>query len=73
MTMYYMIVYPSGDRSKLSVQQVRDYERNEWALASRELFDNTEEGKKEAQEYAAELAKKHNLRYDYPGKQDYLD
>lgn len=53
----YMVIYPRGDRSKLDVAYVRDYEKDEWDLASRREFDSEEEAK----EYALELANQHGL------------
>lgn len=69
--LYYMIVYPSGDRSRLCVRQVRDYEKSDWALASRQEFPNTDEGEQEANEYMRELASRNGLSYE--GQQHYLD
>lgn len=77
--LYYIIVYPRGDRSKLCVAQARDYEINtDWAVASRERFNNDHDGLKAACTYARELAKTNSLQYvpydrsDY-GDHDYLD
>ena len=64
----YMVIYPRGNRSKLAVAQVRDYEREEWALASRRTFGDDREA---AVEYMIELADRHGLSYE--GQQHYLD
>lgn len=69
--LYYMIVYPRGDRTRLAVCQVRDYEKSEWALASRREFENTSDGEREANEYMRELASEYGL--SYKGQQHYLD
>ena len=63
----YMIIYPRGDRSRLAVAQVRDYERRDWALASRRCFDD----RQSAEDYMKELADKHGLGYE--GQNHYLD
>lgn len=68
-----MIVYPRGNRNRLSVVQVVDYEKNEWALASRREFENTEQGKAAAIEYMVELAERHGLEFDAPGYHHFLD
>ena len=62
-----MVIYPSGNRNKLSIAQVRDYEKSDWDLASTEEFDDEEECK----EHMIYLAEKHNKEYD--GKTAYLD
>lgn len=69
----YRIIYPKGDRSKLKVVLMFDYEEHEWALASRRSFAQDEQD--EACEYAAELAQKHGLQFldERPGQHDYLD
>ena len=64
----YRIVYPRGDRSRLAVAQVRDYEVDEWALASRRTFGDDEEA---ATEYMRELAEEHGLAYE--GAHHFLD
>lgn len=64
----YMVVYPKGDRTRLSVAQVLDYEQSDWALASMQKFGYD---KQACREYMIELAEKHNL--DYDGKQHLLD
>lgn len=73
-TMFWAVIYPKGDRSRLSCAQVVDYERDEWALASREEFPDTDEGKRACHLYMLELAKKHGLRTErVPGEHDFLD
>jgi hypothetical protein len=67
--MDYRIIFPQGDRTKLAIAQVRDYEENEWALASRHKFGDDKES---ATAYMVELATKHNLSYKIEGQQ-YLD
>lgn len=56
--MYY-IIYPSGDKSKLKDMDIEYYELYEYAVASRKHF----EGYDEAEQYAKELAGKHNKEY----------
>ena len=56
----YYIIYPRGDKSKLSIISLSmslDYEISDYKLASRREFYDMEE----CIEYAKELAKKHNL------------
>lgn len=69
--LYWMIVYPAGDRTRLCIAQVWSYERGEYALASERYFENTNEGKEECREYMIKLADKHDL--DYSGKKWTLD
>lgn len=60
--MTYHIIFPKGDRTKLSVIELSEamhYELSDYAVASRkEFYDN-----EECIEYALELAKKHKLQY----------
>lgn len=63
----YMVVFPCGNRNKLEVCYVRDYQEDEWALASRRRFDT----EAEAMEYAEELSESHGIPIE--GKQYYLD
>ncbi len=60
--MTYFIIYPQGDRSKLSVAELSDamlYEKSDYAVASRKEFWD----KDEAIEYTKQLAKENDLRY----------
>lgn len=65
--LYWMVIFPCGDRGRLDIAQVRSYEKSDWALASRREFDS----ERECRDYMLELAEKHDL--GYPGKQSYLD
>lgn len=67
----YRIVYPRGDRSKLTVAYVRDYEVTDWDLASREMFDDQDE----AWVYCRSLAEQNGLdtQDDPQGSFAYLD
>jgi hypothetical protein len=63
------IVYPCGDRSRLSVVEIvpaLEYELNDYAVASRKHFYS----ESKANEYARELAEKYNLTFEAEG---YLD
>jgi hypothetical protein len=63
------IVFPNGDRSRLSVVEIvpaLEYELNDYAVASRKHFYS----EREANEYARELAEKHSLTFEAEG---YLD
>lgn len=53
----YMVIYPCGDRTKLDVGYVRDYQEDQWDLASRRRFETEEL----AQEYALELSARHGV------------
>lgn len=56
----YFIVYPRGDKTKLSIISLGYnslYELDDYAVASRKDFLDIED----AVEYAKDLAKKHNL------------
>ncbi len=57
MSLDYRIVYPRGDRSKLVVAQVYDYEEDEWDIASTQKFTTREA----AEEYMVALAEQHGL------------
>lgn len=66
------IIFPSGDRSKLSVVEIADtmsYELNDYAVASRKSFREEDE----AREYARELANQHDKEYVGGDEDDYLD
>ena len=62
----WMVIYPRGDRSQLEIAQVRDYQKGEWDLASRETFIY----EYDARDYMVELARENNLRGGGPA---YLD
>jgi len=69
--MSFFIIYPRGDKNKLSVIELDScmrYELSDYAVASRkDFYDNDE-----AVIYAKQLAKENNLQYE--GDQDgYLD
>lgn len=53
----YMVIYPRGNRRKLDVAYVRDYEKADWDLASRLCFADEDEAKA----YALELSAKHGI------------
>lgn len=53
----YRIVYPCGDRTKLTVAQVYGWEEDEWDIASSQKFDTREE----AEGHMVTLAKQHGL------------
>lgn len=64
------IVYPRGDKSKLSIALVFDYEEDDYALASRNSYDSEDE----AYEYMKELAENHGLKFDRKDSDhEYLD
>ena len=43
--LYWMVIYPRGNRNILDIAQVRDYEKSDWDLASQREFDDEEECK----------------------------
>lgn len=63
----WMVIYPCGNRSSLDIAQVRDYQKDEWDLASRQTFIF----EYDARDYAIELSEKHNLNYS--GRHRFLD
>jgi len=63
----WMVIYPNGNRNKLDVAQVRDYEQSDWDIASRRTFHNRED----CIEYMEELSNKHDI--SYAGQRAYLD
>jgi hypothetical protein len=59
----YYIIYPRGDRSKISIVGLTpylEYELSDYAVASRQSFTDD---KPSAIEYAKKLAKENNLKY----------
>lgn len=67
----YIIVYPSGHRNRLAVVEIcagLEYEKSDYAIASRQEFD-TEEA---AILYAKELAHEHGKKFE-SDEPDYLD
>ena len=74
---YYYIVFPRGDKTKLSIIDLSyhtKYEINDYSLASRKEFCNLNE----VINYAKDLAKKHNLELSSLNKDiqqeiDFLD
>jgi hypothetical protein len=69
--LHFRIIYPRGDESLLSVAEVRDFEVNSWALASRKEFDDEDE----AWQACYDLAKMHGLAVedDRPDHHNFLD
>jgi len=68
----YFIIYPQGDRSRISVVGLTPhmlYEITDYALASRKEFWNDHDG---AIDYAKELAKENGKIYEGDGD-GYLD
>lgn len=43
MSSSYRVIYPKGDRSKLTVAQVFDYETSDWDIASRHEYVDEED------------------------------
>jgi hypothetical protein len=67
----YYIIYPAGDKTKLSVVYIQhelNYEIKDYARASHKEFKYEDEAK----DYAKELAIKHNLAY-ISDDDEYLD
>jgi hypothetical protein len=67
----YYIIYPAGDKTKLTVlflSYTMNYEIGDYSLASRKEFND----KKEAIAHAKYLAVKHGLKYESDEPQ-YLD
>ena len=62
----WMVIYPGGNRKCLDIAQVRDYEKRDWDLASRETFIY----EYDARDYMEELAAENGLRGSGPA---YLD
>lgn len=56
----YRIVFPGGNRKKLTVAWVLSYEEDEYCFASREYFDD----EIEAEQRMIELADQHGLEHD---------
>lgn len=61
MDTFFIVVYPNGDQSRLSVAEISyecEYEMSDYDLASREKFDD----ETAAEEYARTLAKRYKLK-----------
>lgn len=65
----WMVIYPKGNRSMLSIALVFYYEKSDWDLASEREFIEEEN----CREYMKYLAKKHNLDYVEQNNTAYLD
>ena len=65
----FRVIYPRGDRTKLSIAFVYDYEEDDWSLASTQHF----EVEANAEIYAEELASKFSLEFISNKKHNYLD
>lgn len=59
--LYWRIIFPKGDRSRLDMAQVYDFEDDDYTLASRNKFGEDEQV--QCYEYMIELAKKNNLTF----------
>ena len=57
---YYMIVYPRGNKTSLSVATVQWFDENDYALASHKKFID----EKEAIHYCSYLAAKNGLAFE---------
>jgi hypothetical protein len=53
----YRVVYPKGDRSKLTVAQVVDYEASDWDIASRHEYLDEEDAWLQAEYLAGHFNK----------------
>jgi hypothetical protein len=69
MTTTYRVVYPKGDRSKLTVAQGVDYEVSDWDIASRHEYQDEEDAWLQA-EFLAGHFNKEVVGRDLPA---YLD
>ena len=69
MSSSYRVVYPKGDRSKLTVAQVFDYETSDWSIASRHEYQEEEDAWKQA----SFLARHFNKEIIGRTLPDYLD
>ena len=68
---FYFIVYPAGDRTKLTVVNLNfstRHEKNDYSIASRKEFDD----RSEAVKYCRELAQKNNLIFESDEPEDYI-
>lgn len=69
MSSTYIVIYPAGDRSRLSIAEIWDgLEIDQYDLASRHKFRDEDEARK----YCIDLAKQHGLQTDMDGPA-YLD
>lgn len=69
-TSTWIIVFPRGERSRLSVVEICEalhYEKADYAIASREEFYGDPRG---AHEYAKQLAAENGLIYEHDGVLD---
>lgn len=66
----YRVIFPKGDLSKLSIAEIWDYQKDEWKIASRKIF----QVRSEAVAYARDLAKTNQLEFEGNEPEDfYLD
>lgn len=65
----YRVIYPRGNRNLLSVAYVRDYQQDEWDLASRQVFDDEDD----AWVLCRDLANEHGLTTEDDPQPAYLD
>lgn len=70
MSASYRVIYPQGNRSKLTVAKVFDYEVSDWDIASRHEYDNEEDAWKQASFLARHFNKELTGKSLLP---DYLD
>lgn len=57
---HWMVIYPQGNRNLISVAQVIDYQKDDWALASLKEFSD----EKEVVIYARKLSKESGIALD---------
>lgn len=68
--MWWRVIFPKGDRSRLDIAEVSDDEEDDWCIASRKSFNE----EFAAHEYMVILAKQNNLTYSSKrGYNNFLD
>ena len=70
MSSSYRVIYPQGNRSKLTVAKVFDYEVSDWDIASRHEYVDEEDAWKQASFLARHFSKELTGKPTLP---DYLD
>jgi hypothetical protein len=66
---FYIIVYPRGDKTKISIAEAQYFDVPDYSLASRKWFLDEEE----CHNYAKKLAQINKLKFESDYRKDFLD
>lgn len=62
MEVSWRIIYPRGDRTKIAIARVYAYEESDWALVCDDEWEDTDEGRYEAENEMRRTARNRNLQ-----------